>query len=296
MNQPSRIRYINGAGILLALFGFAFSPWLGSRSALEILVELAEFLRSSAPSADIARQQAIFAILGGVLLCLLFQTLAFGLKIRTGKDGFLLQEGIFAILGLALLVLLMFAYQADTVGLYVTGLSILVAALAALIDRIRNRLLPITPPESTDPMVEFQRRVAQSFHRSSAAKKPFSLGMIGLPDYQEMADVFGTETAGEIFAQLVRFLDEMASNSIFTAFSSGAVMIASPDTAKSSTQALLDQIAERMGSHGFPGEMLLPGGHIRLASHVASFPDDVDNLARLTEEVLSGYAEKSVHP
>jgi len=307
MTRTVRIRWINATAIVLAFFGFAFSPWLGSQSALGLLVELANFLRTSAPGADIGRQQAIFAILGGVLLCLLFQTLAFGMKVRGGKRSFVFQEVVFAVLALALLALLFLAFQAHTTGLFVTAVAVLVAALAALLeptqDETPERTLPAqalpsaepgTEPgvEPGDPMVDFQRRVAQAFQGARTSNKPFSLAMIGLPDFQEMTDAFGPEVAEEIFAQLVSIQDKLAPNSISTAFSSGAVMVALPDMAKSQAQALLAQAVEQMGRHGFPGEMLLPGGHVRVHHHVVSLPDDGDNLAQLTERVLEGYAEQ----
>ncbi len=210
MTRIARIRWINATAIVLAFFGFAFSPWLGSRSALGLLVELADFLRASSPGADIGRQQAIFAILGGVLLCLFFQTLAFGMKVRSGKRGFVFQEVIFAILALALLALLFLAFQAQTTGLFVTAISISVAALAALLEPRQDETPALTLPaqvlppaepkaepeaepkaEPGDPMVDFQRQVAQAFRRAHSSNKPFSLAMIGLPDFQEMTDAFG---------------------------------------------------------------------------------------------------------
>lgn len=159
MTHVSRIRWINATGIVLAFFGYAFSPWLGSRSALSLLVELANFLRTSSPGADIGRQQAIFAILGGILLCLIFQALSFGLKVRRESRGLLFQEVIFAIFAGPLLLLLV-AFQANSTGLFVTALSVLVAALAALLDRMGDTASPpaqasarnAAPDEPVDPM------------------------------------------------------------------------------------------------------------------------------------------------
>lgn len=303
MTRIARFRWINATAIVVAFFGFAFSPWLGSRSALGLLVELADFLGASSPGANIGRQQAIFAILGGILLCLLFQALAFGMKVRSGKRGFVFQEVVFAILALALLALLFLAFQAHTTGLFVTAVAVSVAALAALLEPTQDETptltlsAPALPPaepvaEPGDPMVDFQRRVAQAFRGAHASNRPFSLALIGLPDFQEMTDVFGAEVTGEILAQLVNVQKKLASNSILTPFSSGAVMVALADMAKPQAQALMAQAVEQMGRHGFPGEMLLPGGHVRVHHHVVSLPDDGDNLAQLTERVLEGYAEQ----
>ncbi|MBP7960573.1 MAG: GGDEF domain-containing protein [Caldilineaceae bacterium] len=304
MTHVSRIRWINATGIVLAFFGYALSPWLGSRSALSLLVELANFLRTSSPGADIGRQQAIFAILGGILLCLIFQALSFGLKVRRESRGLLFQEVIFAILALGLLLLLLVAFQANSTGLFVTALSVLVAALAALLDRMGDTASPpaqasarnAAPDEPVDPMLDFQRRVAQAFHQARSDKKPFTLGMIGIRYFDEVTNAFGKTAAQEMLDQLTQFIDSADPDAVVAAFSTGSVMVALPGVAKADAETLVADVTERMVSHGFPGEMLLPAGRIYLDSFVVSFPKDGDNLARLTETVLSGYAETITRP
>ncbi len=89
---------------------------------------------------------------------------------------------------------------------------------------------------------------------------------------------------------LVEYTRSAGEVSNVVAFSVGAVMVSVPDANHAGMEALFMKIKQKMQSHGFEGEMLMPDGAISLKSCASIYPDEGNDILSLTEGVLSSYS------
>jgi GGDEF domain-containing protein len=316
MKRLQPVEWIAFISSAAAAVTFSLGAWLGSTSGLEIMLDLAGFLRDAPPGQDTSRQQAIFLLLLGLALLLLAQLLAVGgwlLRKRPGGErvfhAALMVTGIAAVV---LLLILYTGYEARTRGVVTTVLPVFLTAISSGIALRRDFVPPAgtiaaavsmatTPPadeieaagSGSMEKLDFQKQVTRDFRRAKDAQQPFHLAMLGIGSFAEYSSTFGEETAAELLSTLAHYASRPEQITAATEFSTGSVMFAMPGITRAAAEAVLDTIRKQVKSHGVVGEMLLPQGELNLPGHIATYPDECDNLASLTECVLLGFTAKN---
>jgi hypothetical protein len=289
LNKPS---FANLSGVLLAVFSFCFGPWMGSRSGLWILADLRRFLFGSGRPADVSRQQAIFVLLAVLAVLLLGMAVMAYTVARRARRVWPITEAGLAVVAVLVLGSLFFGYGARTSGVVLTALGCLVAGASSIVYAAGSTSAKAQAPgpqEPVDSMLDFQGQVAREFHRCERERASFTLCVIGVVHYEGYATLYPAE-AQAMTRALLDDVRRSYPHSIVEPFSVGAVMVALPGVTVEQTDEMVERLAVRLRSHGFAGEMLLPGGEIQLAVGGA---DDRDgsHLGKLTEKALSAYSE-----
>lgn len=164
---------VNLIGVVLAVFAFAFGPWLGTRSGLWVLTDLGRFLTSPDRPADVSRQQTIFIILVALTVILIGLAVVFLIQMRTGKRSWTAIEILLAAVALVLLGFLFFKYEAQTAGVLLTVLGCMVAGGGAI--GVYYRGLPEEYPERSKALPMIEEAWAGVLAEAEAGNVPFSI-------------------------------------------------------------------------------------------------------------------------
>lgn len=299
-----KIQLINLSGVLLSIFAFIFAPWLRSQSGLGILVDLWEFLSGPNQPVDITRQRSIFALLLILTIALIGQGLSLYRAIGKRYSGWMIGEVIFCSTALGALSVLFFNFRAQTSGIIITALGVMVAGISALILSRRGRFLNSTDglrtmsmeaqlekQEATNLMASFQKCAADRLRTCIEKREPFSLSVIGLAHYESYATVFGDAEARLLTDALTKYVEALYPNSVSVSFSVGAVIIALPGIPDNQIFEVLEKLTQKMRQHGFSGEMLLPNGQIELIGEVVCYPKDGTGIGKLVQNALVAYGQ-----
>ena len=313
MKQLSRLETVNLVGIILAISAFTFGPWLGSHSAIWVINDLRQFLSSANAATDVSRQETIYYFLTTLMFLLLAMPFFWNKKRNASRRLWIFLQFACGLMAILLLSFLMVVFDAQTSGVYWTFFGSVIASGTAVIEIFKSTSSSqtlIAPAEITvaeqpqltkveeqancvekDEMAEFQKQLADSFRHCRDAKRPFSLTIIGIAYHDSYATIFGEEAAQDMTDMLAEYTRQTMSGVLATSFSVGAVMAAFPEIETDMIKKHMKTIETRMQDHGFPGEMLLPDGHIRLFNAMVSTPDDGVKLSELNQKVLQNYSD-----
>jgi hypothetical protein len=259
----SRVEIVNLIGVTLAIFGFIFGPWLGSRSGLWVLADLARFLMGADRPADIGRQQGIFILLVALALILIGLAVALYADMRTSKRHRSITEFLLAAAALVLLGKLFFSYDARTAGVMLTALGCMIAGGGAL--AINHRGLREGYPERGKALPRLEQLWAGMVADASASNKPLSILALSTsePMHFEVVDL--------VDAQLrARDIEFPTREGLF-------VLLWETDTGGAVTAAhhLQDILAEQGHGYSWIG--------------VASYPEDGDQMRTLLERAQQAH-------
>jgi hypothetical protein len=412
MNRKTHWENAIWVGVLLSAFAFAFGPWLGSNSALWIVIDLGKFLAQPDALIDVSRQQAVYRLLLISGLLLLISLAIVSAYLAKSHDWMLVVQPALAIGQLAVLAKIYFDFDARTSGLLLmiagtllflagtivhlvrdvgapvpgrlTGLrraaanweplirqahelSLPLLVMSARFDgpvtklaaeevraalRGQDRVLPVrdgmlvlfwdTPVNSLhivghklvesltrlgaehtalgvsefprsgqsaadllvgaeadqqseptwlhgDANTRFHERAAAEFQRCHGAGYSYSLGLVGVQNYEEYALLYGDRLASEVIQRLTQFLDQTWPGVLRISFSVGVVMVALPERTAERARDGLVQIEKKMRAQSFVGALLEKDSGLVYRSAVGAFPQDGDQLSSLTEALLGRY-------
>jgi hypothetical protein len=205
---------------------------------------------------------------------------------------------------LGVLSVLFFNFRAQTSGIVITALGVLIAGVSALILFRRGRFLndsdslqtistetQLEKQEATNLMANFQKCAADRLKRCIEKGEPFSLSVIGLAHYESYATIFGDAEARLLTEALTKYVGVLYPNSVSVSFSVGAVIIALPGIPGDQVFEVLKKLAQKMRQHGFSGEMLLPNGQIELIGEVVCYPENGTGIGKLVQNALLAYGQ-----
>ena len=254
---------VNLIGVILAVFGFIFGPWLGSRSGLWVLVDLATRLFGPDRPAAASRQQAIFALLVALALVLIGLALALSADLRTKKRYWSVAGILLAVGALLLLAVLFFSYDARTVGVMLTALGCMIAvgsALAVIYGGLREGF-----PERSKGLPKVEQMWAGVLVDARASDSPLSVLALST------SELITSEVAALVDDQLrARDIEYPMRESLF-------VLLWATDTEGAMAAARHVQ------------EILTEQGHGHTWIGVASFPEDADQMGTLLERALQAH-------
>lgn len=180
---------VNVAGVTLAIFSFIFGPWLGTRSGLWVLVDLAGFLTRADRPTDVSRQQGIFIVLAMLALILIGLAVALYADIRTKQRRWSVTEILLVVAALVLLGTLFFSYDARTAGVLLTALGCMITGSGAL--AIIYRGLREGYPERGKALPRLEQMWAGVLADAEASNTPFSILALSTsePIHSEVVDL-----------------------------------------------------------------------------------------------------------
>lgn len=254
---------VNLIGVTLAIFGFIFGPWLGSRSGLWVLADLAMRLTGSDRPADIGRQQAIFILLVALALILIGLAVALYADIRTKKRPWSIAEILLAAAALGLLAILFFNYAARTAGVMLTALGCMITGGGAL--AINYGGLREGYPERGQALPRLEQMWTGMLTDARASNTPLSILYLSTPEPMR------PDVVDLVDAQLrARDIEFPTQEGLF-------VLLWETDTDGAVTAAhhLQDILTEQAHGYSWIG--------------VASFPEDGDQMGALLERAQQAH-------
>ena len=250
-------------GVTLAIFGFVFGPWLGSRSGLWVLADLARFLTRPDRPADIGRQQGIFILLLPLALILIGLAVALYADIRTKKRHWSIAEILLTAAALVLLAILFFNYDARTAGVMLTALACMIAGGGAL--AINYRGLRAGYPERSKALPRLEQMWTGMLVDARDSNTPLSILALSTsePMRPEVVDLVDEELRA-------RDIEFPTQEGLF-------VLLWETDTEGAVTAArhLQDILAEQAHGRSWIG--------------VANFPEDGDQMSVLLDRAQQAH-------
>ncbi len=150
---------------------------------------------------------------------------------------------------------------------------------------------PIVEDESEGAMFDFQDRLNQLYVDCLTDKRPFMMSIVSVAYFDSYQTIYQEEKATYMVYVLQKTLKDLFPQEPIVTFSTGAVMFATSMDSEQSLANRIEQAQDKMRSHGFIGEMLLPGGQIELIYTAVGRSENNESLSVLNERLLAEYSE-----
>jgi len=253
---------VNLGGVILAIFAFIFGPWLGTRSGLWLLVNLAgSWMRE--PAAMGGRQLGIFILLVTLTLILIGFAVALYADLRTKERRWSVAGILLAVAALVLLGVLFFVYDARTAGVLLTALGCMTAGGGAL--AINYRGLRAGYPERSKALPRLGQMWTGVLADAQASNTPLS--------------VLALSTSEPMCSEVVDLVDEelRARDIEFPTQEGLFVLLWEANTGGAVTAArhLQDILADQGHGYSWIG--------------MATYPDDGDQMKLLLERAQQAH-------